>query len=73
MVPRYELLLPKSWEGSGKARLVVYVKKTLEYEQVLDLEHQNVQSIWIRAGCKNASKIYFSHQYREHTNCIGSS
>ena len=72
-VPGYELLLPKSWEGSGKARLVVYVKKTMEYEQVLDLEHQNVQSIWIRAGFKNASKIYFSHQYREHTNCMGSS
>ena len=28
-VPNYELLLPKSWESTGKARVVVYVKKTL--------------------------------------------
>ena len=72
-VPGYELLLPKSWEGSGRARLVVYVKKSIEYERVLDLELQNVQSIWIKAGFKNSSKVYFSHQYREHTNCMGSS
>ena len=72
-VPGYVLLLPKSWESIGKARLVVYVKKTIEYEQLLDIEHEEVQSIWIKAGFKNSSKIYFSHQYREHTNSMGSS
>ena len=72
-VPGYVLLLPKSWECSGKARIVVYVKKTLEYEQLLDLEHEEVQSIWIKAGFKSSNKIFYSHQYREHTNCMGSS
>ena len=72
-LPGYVLLLPKSWECSGKARIVVYVKKTLEYEQLLDLEHEEVQSIWIKAGFKSSNKIFYSHQYREHTNCMGSS
>ena len=72
-VPGYDLLLPKSWENVGKARLVVYVKKTIEYEHLVDIEHEDVQSIWIKAGFKNSSKIFFSHQYREHTNSMGSS
>ena len=70
-VPGY--ILPKSWNKEGKARLVVYVKKTLDYEQLFDIESEEVQSIWIRAGFKNSCKIYFSHQYREHTNTLGNS
>ena len=70
-VPGYELLLPKSWQVHGKARVVVYIKKTLLYEQLSDLEHEDIQSIWLRAGFKSMKKIYFSHQYREHTNTIG--
>ena len=57
-VPGYVLLLPKSWNTEGKARLVVYVKKTLDYEQLFDIESEEVQSIWIRAGFKNSCKIY---------------
>ena len=49
-VPGYVLLLPKSWNNYGRARVVVYVKKTLEYEQLLDIEHEDIQSIWIKAG-----------------------
>ena len=30
-VPGYNLLLPKTWNIIGKARIVVYVKKTLEF------------------------------------------
>ena len=56
-VPGYDLLLPKSWENVGKARLVVYVKKTIEYEHLVDIEHEDVQSIWIKAGFKNSSKV----------------
>ena len=56
-VPGYDLLLPKSWDTVGKARLVVYIKKTLDYEQLGDLEHGDVQSIWLRAGFKNTTKI----------------
>ena len=66
-------MLPKSWEIHGKARLVIYIKKSLEYEQITDLEHPDIQSIWIRAGFKNTKKVYFSHLYREHTSTLGSS
>ena len=72
-IPGYELLLPRSWDVYGKARVVVYIKKSLEYEHLLQLEHEDIQSIWVRAGFKNTKKIYFSHQYREHTSTLGSS
>ena len=61
-VPGYELLLPTSWDTLGKARVVVYVKKSLQFEQIPALQDPQVQSIWIRAGFKNMKKIYFSHQ-----------
>ena len=38
-IPGYEVLFPKSWNVHGFARVLVYVKKTLNYEQVHDLEH----------------------------------
>ena len=72
-LPGYELILPKSWEVHGKARVVVYVKKTLEYEHLHELENPEIQSIWLRAGFKNTKNIYYSHQYREHTSTLGSS
>ena len=37
------------------------------------MEHSDIQSIWIKAGFKNTKKIYFSHQYREHTSTLGGS
>ena len=72
-IPGYDLLLPKSWDVYGKARVVVYVKKSLEYEHLVGLEDEAIQSIWVRAGFKNTKKIFFSHQYREHTSTLGSS
>ena len=72
-VPGYELLLPASWETQGKARVVVYVKKSLHYEHLPLLQHEDVQTVWLRAGFKNTRKIYFSHQYREHTSTLGGS
>ena len=45
-LPGYELILPKSWEVHGKPRVVVYVKKTLEYEHLHELENPEIQSIW---------------------------
>ena len=72
-VPGYELILPKSWEIYGKARVVLYIKKSLAYDHLPFLEHPDIQSIWIRAGFKNTRKIYYSHIYREHTNTLGNS
>ena len=72
-VPGYDLILPKSWESCGKARVVIYIKKSLVYEHLPDLEDSDIQSIWIKAGFKNTKKIYFSHLYREHTNSMGGS
>ena len=63
----------KSWETHGKARVAVYIKKSLEYEHLPVLEHPDIQSVWIRAGFKNTKKIYYSPQYREHTNTLGGS
>ena len=72
-VPGYDLILPKSWEAHGKARVVVYIKKSLGYEHLPELEHSDIQTVWIKAGFKNTKKIYFSHQYREHTSTLGGS
>ena len=72
-VPGYDLLFPKSWSKHGRARVVVYVKKTLEYQQVHDLEDETVQSIWIKGGFKKSKKIFYCHGYREHTSILGNS
>ena len=44
-MPGYDLLFPKSWATKGIARVVIYVKSTLDYEQLSDLECEGVQSI----------------------------
>ena len=72
-VPGYDVLFPKSWSVHGFARVVVYVRKTLSYEQVHDLEDDLIQSIWIKGGFKNSKKIYFCHAYREHSSALGDS
>ena len=72
-IPGYELLLPKSWESDGFARVAVYVKKTFSYSQVHDLEDELVQSIWLKGGYKNSKQIYFCHGYREHQSSLGKS
>ena len=72
-VPGYRVLFPKSWSVHGFARVIVYVKTTLEFEQISELEDDMVQSIWIKAGFKNSKKIYFCHSYREHTTTEGNS
>ena len=72
-IPGYDLLFPKSWSKYGTARVVVYLKKTLRYEQVPDLEDDQVQSVWLRGGFRNCKDIYFCHMYREHTSTLGSS
>ena len=72
-IPGYDLILPKSWEIHGKARVVIFIKKSLYYDHLPEIEHPDVQTIWLRAGFKNTKKVYFSHQYREHTNTLGNS
>ena len=72
-IPGYDLLFPKSWSLHGYARVVMYVKSTLQYEQVHEIEDDVVQSIWIKGGFKNSRKIFFSHFYREHTSTLGNS
>ena len=70
-IPGYNLLFPKSWNQHGFARVVVYVKKSLEYQQIQQLEDELVQSIWLKGGYKASKKIYFCHNYREHTSTLG--
>ena len=70
-IPGYDLLFPKSWEVFNYARVVMYVKSTLHYKQVHELEDEMVQSVWIKGGFKNMKQILFCHAYREHTNTMG--
>ena len=72
-LPGYDILYPKSWLANGYARVLVYIKSSLEYEQLFDLETESVQSIWVKGGFKNTRKILFCHMYREHTCSLGNS
>ena len=72
-VPGYDLIFPSSWSLHGYARVVVYIKKTLDYHQVQDLQNEDVQSIWVRAGFKNSKKLFFCHVYREHMSSMEAS
>ena len=58
----YDLLFPKSWDVYGFARVVVYVKRSLNYEQLHDLEHDVIQSVWLKGSFKNTKKLYFCHE-----------
>ena len=69
-VPGYSILFPKSWNSSGFARVIVYVKNTLAYEQVTELEDNLAQSVWLKGSFKGSKKILFCHQ---HTSTLGSS
>ena len=69
----YDIIYPKSWDLYGIARVLTYVKSSLDYERVLELEHDSFQSIWLKGGFKNSKKILFCHAYREHTSTLGNS
>ena len=72
-VPGYKLLLHKSWDLHGYARVVVYVKNSLDYQRVEDLEDEHLQTIWIKCGFKNSKHGYYCNGYREHKSNIGGS
>ena len=72
-VPGYNILFPKSWNIHGFARVIIYVKKSLEYEQLNCIEDDLFQSIWLRGGVKKGKRIFFCHYYREHTSTVGNS
>ena len=65
-IPGYDILFPTSWSKHGFARVVVYVRKTFKYEQIMELQDDRVQSVWIRGGQYNSKNIFFCHGYREH-------
>ena len=69
-IPGYNIIFPKSWSNEGYARVVVYVKKSFKYEHIQQLEHESIQSIWIKGNLKNSKSIYFCHAYREHADSI---
>ena len=46
-IPGYDVLFPSSWWSSGRARVLVYVKKSLKYRQITELQDDEIQSIWI--------------------------
>ena len=62
-----------SWESRGFARVLVYVKKNLDFERVEELEDELTQSVWLKAGFKGQKKVFYCHVYREHTSTLGNS
>ena len=58
-VPGYQTLLPKSWVSHDYARVVVYVKNSLNYERVHELEDEHLQTIWVKAGFQNSKSGFF--------------
>ena len=70
-IPGYITLFPKSWNMSGFARVIVYVKKDFDFEQIESLQDDHFQSVWIKCCFKNSKKIYICHAYREHANSLG--
>ena len=72
-IPGYSLLLPKSWNLHGYARIVVYVKNTFDYQRIEELEDEHLQTIWIKCGFKNSKHGLYSHGYREHKSNLGAS
>ena len=65
-IPGYDVLFPKSWTVHGYARVIIYIKKSFNYEQIHDLQDNFVQSIWLRGNFKKGKKIFFCHAYRDH-------
>ena len=57
----------------GHARVIVYGKKSLKYEQVVALQDLDVQSVWLKGWFNGSQKMYYCHFYREHTNTMGNS
>ena len=72
-IPGYTLLLPQSWDLHGYARVVVYVKKSLNFERINELEDEHLQTIWIKCGFKNTKPGFVCNGYREYTSNIGAS
>ena len=65
-IPGYNIFFPTSWTQHGYARVVVYVRKSFKCEQVIELQDERVQSVWIKGGQKKSKDIFFCHGYREH-------
>ena len=59
-VPGYKLLFPKSWTNFLYARVIMYMKSSLHFEQILKLEDDDVQSIWLKGGFKNMPRMLFA-------------
>ena len=72
-VPGYSILFPNSWNSLGFARVLVYVKDTLDYVQVKELEDDLAQSVWLKGSFRGSKGILFCHLYREHTSTSGNS
>ena len=70
-IPGYKILFPKSWDRHGRARVVVYVKDSFKYQQVCDLEDEQIQSVWLKGSHRNTKEIFFCHSYREHLSGQG--
>ena len=48
-IPGYTTIFPRSWAASKYARVIVYIRSSLYFEQIEDLQDEHVQSMWLKA------------------------
>ena len=70
-IPGYKVLLPKSWEVHGQARVLLYAKDELQVK-IRDLEKQNsdLQNITCEISLGREKKTVVSYFYRDFTGGV---
>ena len=67
----YNLILPRSWETLGVARVAVYVRDDLKAKHLHPQDHcyDHVQNITLEIGFGRSKTHYCNFYYREWTSC----
>ena len=71
-IDNYKIVLPKSWDTLGSARLVVYVHEDIKSVQLhpQDSCYDHLQSITLEMGFGKSKTHLCNFYYREWTNCL---
>ena len=67
----YKIVLPKSWETLGSARILVYIRDDLKAVQLYpqDPSYDHIQNITLEIGFGKSKTHYCNMFYREWTSC----
>ena len=66
-IENYELLKLRSIDNKDikMSRLVVYIRKDVNYKRRLDLENKNDSALWLDIKMKGGRKVICGNLYRE--------